>query len=49
MIMFLKKINLGHASGVTPVFIDYDGTNVIRGGVVRTARRIMDGFVYIKE
>ncbi len=44
-----QKINLGHASGVTPVFIDYDGTNVIRGGVVRTARRIMDGFVYIKE
>jgi len=26
-----------------------DGEKVLKGGVTRTARRIMDGFVYIRE
>lgn len=42
-------IRLGHASGVTTVDIKKDGDNIIKGGVTRTARRIMDGYVYIRE
>lgn len=43
-------VRLGHASGVTDVDIklDKDG-RVIKGGVTRTARRIMDGYIYIRE
>lgn len=42
-------LNLGHASGVTDVFIELDGDKVVKGGVLRTARRIMDGQIYIRE
>ena len=42
-------IRLGHSSGITDVDIKMDGENVLKGGVTRTARRIMDGFVYIRE
>lgn len=42
-------IRLGHASGITPVSIVLDGDKVVKGSVVRTARRIMDGFVYVKD
>ena len=42
-------IRLGHSSGVTDVDIKIDGEHVIKGGVRRTARRIMDGYVYIRE
>lgn len=42
-------IRLGHTSGITPVDIKMNEDKIIKGGVVRTARRIMDGFVYIKE
>lgn len=38
---------LGHASGVTDVK-EMDGDRVVKGGVLRTARRIMDGTVYIR-
>ncbi len=41
-------IRLGHSSGVTAVTMKMDGGKVLQGGVVRTARRIMDGFVYIR-
>ncbi len=41
-------IRLGHASGVTGVDMKLDGERVIKGGVTRTARRIMDGFIYIR-
>lgn len=43
------KIRLGHASGVTNVEIVMDGDRVVKGGVTRTARRIMDGYIYIRE
>jgi len=33
---------------VTDVLMKMDGEKVLQGGVVRTARRIMDGFVYIR-
>lgn len=42
-------LRIGHASGVTEVDIKMDGETVIKGGVVRTARRIMDGWVYVRE
>jgi 2-methylaconitate cis-trans-isomerase PrpF len=42
-------IRLGHTSGITPVDIKMNEDKIIKGGVVRTARRIMDGFVYTKE
>ena len=42
-----------HPAGAMPVntLADYDGDNVVfrNVGNSRTARRIMDGFVYIKE
>lgn len=42
-------IRLGHTSGVTKVDIKMNEGEVISGGVTRTARRIMDGFVYIRD
>lgn len=42
-------IRLGHASGVTEVDVKMDGEKVIKGGVTRTARRIMDGWVYVRD
>lgn len=39
---------LGHSSGVTDVLIEIVDDKVIKGGVLRTARRIMDGNVYIR-
>ena len=41
-------VRLGHSSGVTEVNMKMDGENVIAGGVTRTARRIMDGYVYVR-
>ena len=41
-------IRIGHASGVTDVNMEMDGDKVIKGGVLRTARRIMDGYVYVR-
>ena len=40
---------LGHASGVTEVDVKMDGEKVVKGGVTRTARRIMDGWVYVRD
>ena len=46
-------MRIGHPAGAMPVntLADYDGDNVVfrNVGNSRTARRIMDGFVYIKE
>lgn len=42
-------IRLGHASGVTEVDVKMDGEKVIKGGVTRTARRIMDGWAYVRD
>lgn len=42
-------IRLGHASGISEVKADMDGEQVIKAGIVRTARRILDGYVYIRE
>ncbi len=42
-------IRLGHSSGVTAVDIVMEKGNIVKGGVTRTARRIMDGFVYVRD
>lgn len=42
-------VRLGHASGVTPVEIFMEEGKVLKAGVTRTARRIMDGFVYVRD
>ena len=42
-------IRLGHASGVTEVDVKMGGEKVIKGGVTRTARRIMNGWVYVRD
>ena len=43
------SVRLGHSSGVTEAIMKMDGENVLMGGVTRTARRIMDGYVYIRQ
>lgn len=41
-------LRLGHASGCMDVQTAVSGDKVEKVGVVRTARRIMDGFIYIR-
>lgn len=43
-----NTVRLGHTSGILEVSVELDGETVQRAGLVRTARRIMDGFVYIR-
>lgn len=43
------SVRLGHASGPMEVLVDMDGDEVRKAGVVRTARRIMDGYIYIRR
>ena len=43
------KIRIGHASGISGVNVKMDKEKVLKCGVTRTARRIMDGYVYIRE
>ncbi len=47
--MSWPELRLGHASGVTSVKTTVSDGNIEKGGVVRTARRIMDGYVYVRE
>lgn len=42
-------VRLGHSSGITGVDIKMDGETILKGGVTRTARRIMDGYVYVRD
>ena len=42
-------IKIGHSSGITEVDVKMDGETVLKGGVTRTARRIMDGYVYVRD
>ena len=42
------RIVLGHASGYTAVNVRMRGESAEKAGIVRTARRIMDGTVYIR-
>ena len=42
------KIVLGHASGCTEVNVVMQGEEVEKAGILRTARRIMDGRLYLR-
>lgn len=41
-----EQISIGHPAGVLQVGIEIDNDEVIRGTVVRTARRLFDGVLY---
>jgi 2-methylaconitate cis-trans-isomerase PrpF len=41
-------LHFGHASGIIDVDLEMNGEKVVKGGVLRTARRIMDGWIYIR-
>lgn len=40
---------IGHPYGVLPIMLVMDGEQVVKGGTTRTARRIMDGMIYIND
>ena len=44
-----KTLKIGHPYGILPIKIVMDGDHVAKAGTIRTARRIMDGYVYIEE
>ena len=44
-----RELRIGHPYGVLPIKIVMDGDTVLKAGTVRTARRIMDGTVYIND
>lgn len=44
-----SELRIGHPYGVLPIKIVMDQGTVVKAGAVRTARRIMEGFVYINE
>lgn len=43
------RVMLGHASGCTQVNVVMGEDGVEKAGIIRTARRIMDGYIYIRE
>lgn len=43
----LDTIRIGHPAGVIPIVADVDGVTVKKAALVRTARRIMEGYVFI--
>lgn len=44
-----ETLKLGHSSGIMSIRVNGEGEHVESVGVVRTARRIMDGYVYIRD
>ena len=44
-----NQVVIGHASGCTVVKVCMNGDEVEKAGIIRTARRIMDGHVYIRR
>jgi hypothetical protein len=44
-----QVVAIGHASGITQVDIKMKAGHVLKGGVTRTARRIMEGYVYVRD
>lgn len=43
----LDTIRIGHPAGVIPIVADVDGVTVKKAALVRTARRIMEGYAFI--
>ncbi|MCI8578052.1 MAG: 3-methylitaconate isomerase [Lachnospiraceae bacterium] len=44
-----NKVRIGQPGGILDIRVVMDGENVLKGGAVRTARRIMDGYVYVED
>ena len=44
-----RAFRVGHPYGVLPIMLVMDNENVVKGGTTRTARRIMDGTIYIND
>ena len=44
-----NKVRIGQPEGILEIRVVMDGENVLKGGAVRTARRIMDGYVYVED
>lgn len=44
-----NTVRIGHPGGIIRVGIETDGGRVIRGSVLRTARRIFDGYLYDEQ
>lgn len=42
-----ETVRLGHAGGVSEVQVVAEGERILKAGILRTARRIMDGYIYI--
>lgn len=42
-------LRVGHPYGILPIKIVMDGEYVVKAGTIRTARRIMDGYVYVND
>lgn len=43
----LNTIRIGHPAGVLPVVADVDGTEVKKAALIRTARRLMEGYALV--
>lgn len=44
-----SEVRLGHAGGISGCVVSLEDEKVTKAGIIRTARRIMDGYVYVKE
>lgn len=45
----LETIRIGHPAGVIPVVSQVDGTDVKKAALVRTARRLMEGYALVPD
>ena len=45
----IDTVRIGHPSGIIPVVADVDGIQIKKAAYIRTARRIMEGYVYIEK
>lgn len=45
----LDTIRIGHPAGVIPVVADVDGIEVRKAALVRTARRLMEGYAFVPD
>lgn len=45
----IQSIQIGHPAGVITIEADFKAGNLVRAAFARTARRIMEGYVYVKN
>ena len=43
----LTAIRIGHPAGVLPVVAEVEGTTVKKAALIRTARRLMEGYALV--